>query len=123
MRKAVGDYYPLMLDSTWTYDYPTALRVGRAVEELDFHWFEDPLADQDIYNYVKLQAEARHPDSRHRISRRTASMRTCPGSCSRRPTSLRGDVAVKGGITTLVKTAHLAEAFRMITRCIMAAIR
>ena len=24
---------------------------------------------------------------------------------------LRGDVAVKGGITTLVKTAHLAEAF------------
>ncbi len=26
---------------------------------------------------------------------------------------LRGDVAVKGGITTLVKTAHLAEAFRM----------
>ena len=26
---------------------------------------------------------------------------------------LRGDVAVKGGITTLIKTAHLAEAFRM----------
>jgi L-alanine-DL-glutamate epimerase-like enolase superfamily enzyme len=26
---------------------------------------------------------------------------------------LRGDVAVKGGISTLVKTAHLAEAFRM----------
>jgi L-alanine-DL-glutamate epimerase-like enolase superfamily enzyme len=26
---------------------------------------------------------------------------------------LRGDVAVKGGITTLLKTAHLAEAFRM----------
>src|SRR5207253_1876475 len=26
---------------------------------------------------------------------------------------LRGDVAVKGGITALVKTAHLAEAFHM----------
>ena len=26
---------------------------------------------------------------------------------------LRGDVAVKGGIATLVKTVHLAEAFRM----------
>jgi L-alanine-DL-glutamate epimerase-like enolase superfamily enzyme len=26
---------------------------------------------------------------------------------------LRGDVAVKGGITTLIKAAHLAEAFRM----------
>ena len=26
---------------------------------------------------------------------------------------LRGDVAVKGGITPMIKTAHLAEAFRM----------
>jgi len=26
---------------------------------------------------------------------------------------LRGDVAVKGGITTLIKTAHLAEAFHL----------
>jgi L-alanine-DL-glutamate epimerase-like enolase superfamily enzyme len=26
---------------------------------------------------------------------------------------LRGDVAVKGGITALIKTAHLAEAFHM----------
>ena len=26
---------------------------------------------------------------------------------------LRGDVAVKGGITTMIKTAHLAEAFHL----------
>ena len=31
VRRAVGDY-TIMLDSTWSYDFPAALRVGRAVE-------------------------------------------------------------------------------------------
>jgi L-alanine-DL-glutamate epimerase-like enolase superfamily enzyme len=44
-----------MLDSTWSYRYEEALRVGRAIEEMGFYWYEDPLADQDIYNYVKLK--------------------------------------------------------------------
>src|SRR6202158_4495117 len=55
VRKAVGDDYTVMLDSTWSYRYEEALRVGRAVEEMGFYWYEDPLADQDIYNYVKLK--------------------------------------------------------------------
>ncbi len=31
-----------------------ALRVlyGRAIEEMGYYWFEDPAADEDIYNYV-----------------------------------------------------------------------
>jgi L-alanine-DL-glutamate epimerase-like enolase superfamily enzyme len=60
VRKAVGDY-TIMLDSTWSYDYPTAVRVGRAAEEMGFHWYEDPLADQDIYNYVKLKQQLSIP--------------------------------------------------------------
>ena len=36
VREAVGDGFPLMLDSTWGYDYPQALRVGKLIEELDF---------------------------------------------------------------------------------------
>ena len=55
MRKAVGDDYPLMLDSTWSYDYTDAVRVGRAIEELGLLWFEDPLNEEDIYSYVKLR--------------------------------------------------------------------
>jgi len=41
----VGADYRIMLDSTWGYDFPTALRVGRAIEELGFYWYEDPLAE------------------------------------------------------------------------------
>ena len=56
-----------MLDSTWAYDYPEALRVGQAIEELGFYWYEDPLADDDLYNYVKLKQKLSHPDPRHRV--------------------------------------------------------
>src|SRR5207247_5385047 len=55
VRRHVGDEYTVMLDSTWAYQYPEALRVGKAIEELQFHWYEDPLADDDLVNYVKLQ--------------------------------------------------------------------
>src|SRR3954464_13901366 len=32
VRKAVGDNFRLMLDSTWSYNYTDALRVGRAID-------------------------------------------------------------------------------------------
>ena len=34
IREAVGDDHTLMLDSTWSYDYPSAVRVGMAIQEL-----------------------------------------------------------------------------------------
>jgi len=111
VRKAVGDY-TIMLDSTWSYDYPTAVRVGRAAEELGFFWYEDPLADQDIYNYVKLKQQLSIPilATEYPITGLDGYQ---PWIMLQATDFLRGDVAVKGGITTLVKTAHLAEAFRM----------
>src|SRR5262245_24570667 len=50
VRAAVGDGFRVMLDSTWAYQYPEALRVGKAIERLGFYWYEDPLADDDLYN-------------------------------------------------------------------------
>jgi L-alanine-DL-glutamate epimerase-like enolase superfamily enzyme len=112
VRKAVGDGYKLMLDSSWLYTFPEALRVGRAIEELGFHWFEDPLPEEDIYNYVKLRQKLEIP---------LMATESSPGAFHAYQTwimnqatdYLRGDVAVKGGITACIKTAHLAEAFRM----------
>jgi len=112
VRKAVGDAYTLMLDSTWAYQYPEALRVGRAIEELGFYWYEDPLADDDIYNYVKLKAQLHIPILATEYSPGGFTA-FAPWIVARATDFLRGDVAVKGGITALVKTAHLAEAFHM----------
>lgn len=112
VRKAVGDDYLLMLDSTWIYSFEEALRVGRAIEEMDYYWFEDPLAENDIYNYVKLKQKLDIPIMA--TERPNAGLDHYAIWITERATDfLRGDVAIKGGITTMVKTAHLAEAFRM----------
>lgn len=112
VRKAVGDDYLLMLDSVWSYDYPAALRVGQAVEALGYYWYEDPLADADIYNYVELKKHLTIPIMATEYP--AAGLDSYAPWIKERATDfLRGDVAVKGGITTLMKTAHLAETFHM----------
>jgi len=112
VRKAVGDNYRLMLDSTWMYTYTEALRVGRAIEEMGFYWFEDPLAEEDIYNYTKLRQKLDIPILATEFSP-GGFHAYAPWIMSQATDYLRGDVAVKGGITACVKAAHLAEAFRM----------
>ena len=112
VRRAVGDDFRLMLDSTWAYEYPDALRVGKVVEALGYHWYEDPLADDDIYNYVKLKQQLSIPilATEYAPGGFTA---LAPWVVARATDYLRGDPAVKGGITPLIKSAHLAEAFHM----------
>ena len=112
VRKGVGDDYTLMLDATWGYTYDQAVRVGRAIEALGFQWYEDPLGDQDIYTYVKLRAKLDIPimATEYPIAGFDSF---APWIMQSATDYLRGDVAVKGGITTLVKAAHLAEAFGM----------
>ena len=102
----------LMLDSMWAYQYEDALRVGRAIEQLGYYWYEDPLVEEDIYNYVKLKSKLDIP---------VMSTEYAPGRyygmaqwiTSYATDMLRGDVAVTGGITPLVRLCHLAEGFNM----------
>jgi L-alanine-DL-glutamate epimerase-like enolase superfamily enzyme len=111
IRDAVGDWC-LMLDSAWAYSYDEALRVGRAIEDLGFHWYEDPLQADDVYGYRKL---------REKLDIMIVATELTEGSLWAMPTwiteratdALRGDVMLKGGLTPLMKIAHLAEAFRM----------
>ena len=112
VRRSVGDGFTVMLDPTWAYQYPEALRVGHAIEELAFHWYEDPLADDDLYNYVKLKQQLSIPILATEYSPGGFTA-YAPWITAQATDFLRGDVAVKGGITALVKAAHLAEAFHM----------
>lgn len=112
VRSMVGDAFTLMLDSTWAYDYPAAIRVGRAIERLGYYWYEDPLADDDLYNYVKLKQHLSIPILATEYSPGGFTA-YAPWLVARATDFLRGDVAVKGGISALVKAAHLAEGFHM----------
>jgi L-alanine-DL-glutamate epimerase-like enolase superfamily enzyme len=112
VRRAVGDGFTVMLDGSWAYDYPAALRVGKAIEELGYHWYEDPLADDDLYSYVKLKQHLHIPILATEYSPGGFTA-YAPWLVARATDFLRGDVAVKGGLTACLKAAHLAEAFHM----------
>ena len=107
VRRAVGDF-TIMLDSTWSYDFPAALRVGRAVEEMGFHWYEIRSPTRTSTTTSKLKQRLSDPDPRHRVSDHRLDGYQ-PWIMLQATDFLRGDVAVKGGITTLVKGAHLAS--------------
>jgi L-alanine-DL-glutamate epimerase-like enolase superfamily enzyme len=112
VRKAVGDDFTLMLDSTWSYRYHEAIRVGRAIERLGFLWYEDPLNEEDIYSYVKLRQKLDIPILATEYP--AGDLGTFGIWITERATDyLRGDIPIKGGLTTMLKAAHLAEAFQM----------
>ena len=112
VRDAVGDDMKLMLDSMWAYGYEDAMRVGRAIEDLGYYWYEDPLVEEDLYSYVKLHQKLDIP---------IMATEFAPGRyygmtqwITQYATDiLRGDVALTGGITPLVRLCHLAEGFKM----------
>ena len=113
VRKGVGDDYRVMLDSTWSYRYEEALRVGKAAEELNFYWYEDPLADDDILNYVKLKEKLDIPIMATEYAPGGHPASYASWIVHQATDFLRGDVAVKGGLTSCLKAAHMAEGFRM----------
>jgi len=101
-----------MLDSTWSYKYTQAVRVGLAIQELGFYWYEDPLTDDDLYSYVKLKQQLHIPIMATELPL-TGPTAYAPWIMEQATDYLRGDVYLKGGLTSCLKTAHLAEAFHM----------
>ena len=113
VRNSVGDDYRLMLDSTWSYRYEEALRVGLAIQDIGFYWYEDPLVDDDMLSYVKLRQKLNIPIMATEYAPGGHPASYGPWIVNQATDFLRGDVAVKGGLTPCLKTARLAECFHM----------
>src|SRR5579883_459162 len=54
IRKAAGDRYPLLFDRVGAYTREEAVKVGRALDELGYISYEDPLPTTDIDGLVEL---------------------------------------------------------------------
>jgi L-alanine-DL-glutamate epimerase-like enolase superfamily enzyme len=113
VRKAVGDDVTLMLD-TLVYPAPytrdEAFRMGRALDELNFWWFEDPLPKTDLDGLAELTRECkvvqiRSADRVEDISEYAALIKNRCMDILAGPASF--------GITDLLKLAALAEANNM----------
>jgi len=59
VRRGVGDDFKFMVDANHCYTTSDAFFVGRALEELDAYWFEEPIAPEDLDGYRELRAGLR----------------------------------------------------------------
>ena len=55
VRKGVGDDFTFMVDANHCYTTSDALYVGKALEELEPYWFEEPVAPEDLDGYRELR--------------------------------------------------------------------
>lgn len=56
VRRGVGGDFPFMVDANHCYTTSDAFYVGRALEELEAYWFEEPIAPEDLDGYAELRA-------------------------------------------------------------------
>ncbi len=61
VREHLGDGVPLMVDANQQWDRPTAQRMGRALEEFDLVWIEEPLDAYDAQGHAALAASLDTP--------------------------------------------------------------
>ena len=111
-RAAVGPDFKLMADPVAAYTYEQALRIGRELEGLDYYWLEEPLFDTNFTGLRKLARDLDIPVCGTEVlAGNHYSIAEC--IATQVVDIVRADVSWKGGVTAVVKTAHLAEAFGM----------
>ena len=107
-----GARLALMLDVEQRYTREEALSVARALEELDFHWFEAPLIDTDLIGYRELRRRAAVPilpAGNWLLDSHLIALGIGLDAWS----SVRVDATIAGGITSTLKIMALAEAAGM----------
>ncbi len=55
VRRGIGDDFRFMVDANHCYTTSDAFHVGRALDELDAYWFEEPVAPEDHDGYRELR--------------------------------------------------------------------
>ena len=110
VRNAVGDDFTLMADPVIMASYEDALKAGRELERLNFKWFEEPLLDVNLHGLRKLREKLDIPICGTEV---IAGAHYTTAHCIAEGIVdiVRTDVSWRGGITAVMKTAHLAESF------------
>lgn len=112
LRKWAGDRADLMFDGSAGWDYPTALRFGRVLEDLDFLFYEEPMREFDLPSYTELCRALDIPVLAAETSD-GCHWNAATWIQSRALDMVRTGAHYKGGITGAMKVAHLAESFGM----------
>lgn len=106
VRAAVGPDFPLMLDATSRYTLDEALEVGRALDRLNFTWYEEPVHDDHLDQLRTLSAELKTP----LLCAESVDLDRLPTYLDRSVCAMvRGDCHIKAGITGLARAMRMAE--------------
>src|SRR5580692_3914296 len=107
VRKLVGDAFPLAFDANNGYSVGGAIRVGRALEELGYWWFEEPVQ----HYHVKAMGEvAQRLDITVSAGEQTYTLSGLADLIAAGVPMIQPDIVKMGGITGLQRCAALAHA-------------
>lgn len=111
LRDHVGPDVPLMYDGSAGFDLPDAIYLGRALADLDYLWYEEPMREFSVSSYATLASSVSVPllvaetsDGAHMNS--ADFIRAGAATFG-----VRAGTTLRGGITGAMRTAHLADSF------------
>ncbi|MGD1031230.1 MAG: mandelate racemase/muconate lactonizing enzyme family protein [Opitutaceae bacterium] len=111
VREAVGPDFTLMIDPVGVYSREEAVKVGQAIQDLGYIFYEDPLPTKDIEGLVELRQKLTVP---LHMGEFLGSIYEYPEYLRRGATdAVRFIVDNVGGITGGMKLARMAECFEM----------
>lgn len=109
VREAVGPDVHLYIDANCSLDYFHAQSLAQRIEEFGITFFEEPVAQNDIPNLVKLRAKTRIPlaaGQNEGLASRFRDMLVAQAVDVVQP-----NATITGGYTQCLKIAGLAAAF------------
>ena len=107
VRKLVGPDFPLAFDANNGYSYSGAMRVGRALEELGYWWFEEPVQHYHRRQLGELAQRLSITVSAGEQDYTLAAVAELIDSGLR---MVQPDIVKMGGITGLMRCAALCQA-------------
>jgi L-alanine-DL-glutamate epimerase-like enolase superfamily enzyme len=112
LRKHLGDDVPMMVDVNQQWDRITALRMGRALEQYQLEWIEEPLDAHDVAGHAALAAQLDTPvGTGEMLTSAAEALGYIDGGAV---DVIMHDAPRLGGITPFLKVAHAAEQREMI---------
>jgi len=103
----VGDGFPLAFDANNGYSVGGAIRVGRALEELGYWWFEEPVQH---YHLKAMGEVAQRLDITVSAGEQTYTLSGLADLIAAGVRMLQPDIVKMGGITGLTRCIALAYA-------------
>ena len=107
VRKLVGDDFPSAFDANNQYSVGGAIRVGRALEDLGFVWFEEPVQHYDVRAMGEV---AQRLDITVSAAEQTYTTQALVDMINAGVRMVQPDIVKMGGITGLMQCAAICFA-------------